>query len=148
MDCGPFHSTCFSICTRTLLWAIVERQPPLSSLTADDAVGYRAFLRRPAPRGRWTGQPCSRRSAGWRPFAHGLSPRSAAYSLSVLPALFRWLIEQCYVLAHPFAGIKIELPSRASAFPLSPSDSNRPGQLSSVSDEKAIGLACVFARPY
>ncbi|ANB72234.1 integrase [Paraburkholderia phytofirmans OLGA172] len=92
---------------RLMLWAIVEWQQPLSSLTTDDAIAYRAFLRRPAPRGRWTGPPCSRRSAGWRPFAHGLSPRSAAYALSVIRALFRWLIEQCYVLANPFAGIRV-----------------------------------------
>ncbi|MFM0030717.1 phage integrase family protein [Paraburkholderia madseniana] len=92
---------------RLILWAIAERQQPLSSLTTDDAIAYRAFLRRPAPRGRWTGPPCSRRSAGWRPFAHGLSARSAAYALSVLRALFRWLIEQCYVLANPFAGIRV-----------------------------------------
>ncbi|SFU20959.1 Phage integrase protein [Paraburkholderia aspalathi] len=92
---------------RLILWAITERQQPLSSLTTDDAIAYRSFLRRPVPRGRWTGPPCSRRSAGWRPFAHGLSPRSAAYALSVIRALFRWLIEQCYVLANPFAGIRV-----------------------------------------
>jgi site-specific recombinase XerD len=36
-----------------------------------------------------------------------LSARSAAYALSVLGALFRWLIEQRYVLASPFAGVKV-----------------------------------------
>lgn len=101
---------------RLILWAIIERQQPLSSLTTDDAIAYRAFLRRPAPRGRWTGPPCSRRSAGWRPFAHGLSPRSATYALSVLRALFRWLIEQCYVLANPFAGIRVRGASHTGPF--------------------------------
>jgi site-specific recombinase XerC len=37
-----------------------------------------------------------------------LSPRSAAYALNVLTALFRWLIEQRYVLANPFAGVKLK----------------------------------------
>lgn len=92
---------------RLMLWAIVERQQPLSSLTTDDAIAYRAFLRRPAPRARWCGAPRSRASSGWRPFARGLSARSTAYALSVLRALFRWLIEERYVLANPFAGIKV-----------------------------------------
>jgi site-specific recombinase XerD len=37
----------------------------------------------------------------------GLSARSIAYALSVLGALFRWLIEQRYMLANPFAGVKV-----------------------------------------
>ncbi|ARF90738.1 integrase [Burkholderia cenocepacia] len=43
----------------------------------------------------------------WRPFSGALSARSAAYTLSVLGALFRWLIEQRYLLANPFAGVKV-----------------------------------------
>jgi len=92
---------------RLILWALVERQCAFSSLTTDDAVAYRAFLRRPAPRARWTGPSCPRTCPDWRPFVRGLSARSAAYALSVLRALFRWLIEQRYVLANPFAGIRV-----------------------------------------
>ncbi|RZF23463.1 integrase [Paraburkholderia sp. UYCP14C] len=92
---------------RLILWAIVERERALSSLTTDDAIAYRAFVRRPTPRERWVGQPRPRDSVEWRPFAGGLSARSAAYALTVLSALFRWLIEQRYVLANPFAGVKV-----------------------------------------
>jgi site-specific recombinase XerD len=92
---------------RLMLWAIVERGCALSSLAQEDAVAYRAFLRRPAPRSRWVGPPRPRASAEWRPFASGLSARSAGHSLSVLSAMFRWLIEQRYVLTNPFAGIKV-----------------------------------------
>ena len=92
---------------RLILWAIVERGRALSSLTTEDAIAYRAFVRRPTPRERWIGPPRSRTSPDWRPFAGNLSARSAAYALSVLGALFRWLIEQRYVLANPFAGIKV-----------------------------------------
>jgi site-specific recombinase XerD len=92
---------------RLMLWAIVERGSALSSLTTEDAVAYRAFLRRPSPRLRWVGAPRPRTSPEWRPFAGGLSARSAAHSLSVLSAMFRWLIEQRYVLANPFAGLKV-----------------------------------------
>lgn len=100
---------------RLILWAIVERGRALSSLTNEDAVAYRAFLRHPAPRGRWVGPPRPRSSPEWRPFAGGLSPRSVAYSLSVLGALYRWLMQQRYVLANPFAGIKVRGASKSGA---------------------------------
>ncbi len=61
----------------------------------------------PDPRERWVGPPRPRDSVEWRPFSGGLSARSAAYALTVLSALFRWLIEQRYVLANPFAGVKV-----------------------------------------
>ena len=92
---------------RLILWAIVERGVALSSLATEDAVAYRAFLRQPSPRQRWVGPASPRSSAEWRPFAGGLSTRSRAYALSVLSSMFRWLIEQRYVLANPFAGIKV-----------------------------------------
>jgi len=100
---------------RLILWAITERGLALSSLTAEDAMDYRSFLRHPAPRGRWIGPPRSRSSPEWRPFAGALSPRSAAYSLSVLGAMYRWLIQQRYVLANPFAGIKVRGATRGAA---------------------------------
>ncbi|WP_374618271.1 phage integrase family protein [Pandoraea sp.] len=92
---------------RLILWAIVERQRPLSSLTMEDAIAYRSFIRRPTPRERWVGPPRPRISHEWRPFARGLSAVSSAYTLSVLAAMYRWLIQQRYVLANPFAGIKV-----------------------------------------
>jgi site-specific recombinase XerD len=90
---------------RLMLWAIIEREKPLSSLTHEDAVAYRAFLRRPVPASRWTGPVVARHSRDWKPFQAGLSPRSTAYALSVLSSLFRWLTEQRYLLGNPFAGV-------------------------------------------
>ena len=92
---------------RLILWAIVERGRALSSLTTEDAVAYRAFVRHPAPRTRWVGPSRPRSSPEWKPFAGGLSARSTAYALTVLGALYRWLMQQRYLLANPFAGIKV-----------------------------------------
>ena len=92
---------------RLILWAVLERRRALSSLTAEDAVAYRAFLRRPSPRSRWLGPARPRTASDWRPFAGDLSARSVAYALSVAGALFRWLIQQRYTLANPFAGLKV-----------------------------------------
>jgi site-specific recombinase XerD len=98
---------------RLILWAIFERGCALSSLTTDDAIAYRAFLRRPTPRDRWIGPSRPRQSMEWRPFSGPLSTRSAAYALTVLAALFRWLVEQRYVLANPFAGVKVRGSAKA-----------------------------------
>ncbi len=99
---------------RLILWAVVERGRALSSLTTEDATAYRGFLRNPTPRSRWVGPPQTRFSVEWRPFAAGLSPRSTAYALSVIGAMFRWLIEQRYVVANPFSGIKVRGSSRST----------------------------------
>ncbi len=93
---------------RLILWAIIERGRALSSLNTDDAIAYRGFLRRPTPHERWVGPSRPRHSVEWRPFTGALSARSAAYALNVLSALFRWLVEQRYVLANPFAGVKVK----------------------------------------
>jgi site-specific recombinase XerD len=100
---------------RLILWAIVERGRALSSLTTEDAIAYRAFLRRPAPHERWIGPIRPRTSHEWRPFTGALSARSAAHALSVLGAMFRWLVEQRYVLANPFAGVKVRGGARGVA---------------------------------
>ncbi len=92
---------------RLLLWAIAEQGRALSSLSTEDATAYRRFLRQPSPRMRWVGPARPRSSSEWRPFAGALAPRSVAYALSVLNAMFRWLVEQRYLLANPFAGIKV-----------------------------------------
>ncbi|WP_345817729.1 phage integrase family protein (plasmid) [Paraburkholderia sp. PREW-6R] len=92
---------------RLILWAIVERGRALSSLTTEDAIAYRAFLRHPSPRARWVGPVRPRTAPDWRPFTGSLSARSVAHALSIAGALFRWLIEQRYVLANPFSGIRV-----------------------------------------
>ncbi len=98
---------------RLILWAVIERGRALSSLMTEDALAYRAFLRNPLPAARWVGPARPRGSSEWRPFAGKLSARSVAYALSVLGALYRWLIEQRYLLANPFAGIKVRGAGRA-----------------------------------
>jgi len=104
---------------RLMLWAIIERGRPLSSLTTEDATAYRNFLRQPAPRERWVGPARPRSAADWKPFSDALSPRSAAYALQVLGALFRWLVQQRYVLANPFAGLKVRGGSKTAALDIS-----------------------------
>ena len=100
---------------RLILWAVFERGRALSSLTTDDAIAYRTFLRQPVPRAKWVGPARPRSASDWKPFTGGLVPRSVAYALSVLGAMFRWLIQQRYTLANPFAGIKVRGATRSES---------------------------------
>jgi len=60
---------------RLILWAIVERDRALSSLTTEDAIAYRGFMPRPTPHERWAGPVRARSSPELRPFSDGLSAR-------------------------------------------------------------------------
>lgn len=104
---------------RVLLWSVVQLGKPLSSLTTEDAIAYRAFLRDPKPRARWVGPHRPRSAPDWRPFTRKvapkgeqghesiLSPESVAYGLNVVNNLFSWLVDQRYLLANPFSGVKV-----------------------------------------
>ena len=91
---------------RLILWAII-RKARQGALVADHRGrrGIPAFLRHPArARDGWDRRGLDR--PGGSPLAGGLSARSAAYALTVLGAMYRWLMQQRYVLANPFAGIR------------------------------------------
>lgn len=97
---------------RLLLWAVVQLGKPLSSLTTEDAIAYRAFLRELKPRSRWVGPHRPRSAPDWRPFQGDLSPASCGYALVVIGNLFGWLVDQRYVLANPFSKIKVAAAQR------------------------------------
>ncbi len=105
---------------RVLLWAVVQLGKPLSSLMTEDAVAYRAFLREPMPQARWVGPHRNRSDPGWRPFnSKSLAPRSVAYALTVVKSLFAWLVDQRYLLANPFSGVKVRGADKARAIDIS-----------------------------
>lgn len=97
---------------RVLLWSVVQLGKPLSSLTTEDAIAYRAFLRELTPRARWVGPHRPRSAPDWRPFTGELSPASAAYALTVINNLFGWLVDQRYLLANPFSKVKVAAAER------------------------------------
>jgi site-specific recombinase XerD len=89
---------------RLLLWAVIELHKPLSSLTQEDLLRYQRFLSDPRPVERWimpAGYRASRQSRRWRPFSGPLSPTSQRQALSVLNALFSWLVAAGYLAGNP-----------------------------------------------
>ncbi|MBU67009.1 MAG: integrase [Cupriavidus sp.] len=98
---------------RFLLWAILERRKPLSSMNTDDCIAYREFLGAPpshwcAPRSR------ERWSPLWRPFEGPLEPRAQAFAITVLKNLYRYLNEKSYLAGNPWSGIQAPRSSKPS----------------------------------
>jgi site-specific recombinase XerD len=94
---------------RLLLWAIVEQGKPLSSLTREDMTTYQQFLANPCPAERWCGPRKPRNSQDWRPFQGPLSENSRAQALSILSALFSFLVETGYLAGNPIGLIRKRL---------------------------------------
>ncbi len=92
---------------RLLLWALIEKSKPLSSLTLPDCCEYvHTFLSNPS-RGRWVGKSRVERClADWRPFAGPLSDRSRETARSILTAMCEWLVEVSYLATNPFSGME------------------------------------------
>lgn len=91
---------------RLVLWSIIERHKPLSSLTHEDLLLYQRFLADPRPVERWVMQPgrkLPRTHPGWRPFAGRLSPVSVRQAMVILNAMFSWLVQAGYLAGNPLS---------------------------------------------
>lgn len=86
---------------RLLLWTLIEKQKSLSSLTRDDLRDYQQFLSDPKPPSRWCGQRKPRQDPNWRPFQGPLSGDSIAQSITIINALFSYLVEAVYLAGNP-----------------------------------------------
>lgn len=98
---------------RFLLWAIIERRKPLSSMTAEDCIAYRDFLARPEPRSRWCAPRNRERwSPLWRPFEKALDAASQRYAVTVLKSLYAFWNQMNYVAGNPWAAVTAPRTSR------------------------------------
>ncbi|CAN5400747.1 hypothetical protein BH10PSE19_BH10PSE19_01710 [soil metagenome] len=95
---------------RLLLWALIERQKPLSSLEGEDLLAYSQFLDNPTPQERWCGPRLARNgkrwSSAWRPFVGPLSKGAKITAFAGLNSLFNYLLDINYLVAHPMRGVK------------------------------------------
>jgi len=97
---------------RFLLWAILVRRKPLSSMTVEDCEDYRDFLADPKPSEIWCGQRGRERWGPlWRPFNGPLDANSERHALAVLKSLYAWLSTQGYLLGNPWAGVAARVPT-------------------------------------
>ncbi len=100
---------------RFMLWAIVQHKKPLSSMTLEDCEAYRLFLADPTPSDLW----CATRgrdkwSKLWRPFEGPLSPSAQAHALRILKSMYKFLVDQQYLVGNPWNGVTIPKASRVA----------------------------------
>ncbi len=97
---------------RLLLWSVLERSKPLSSLTEDDAAAYRAFLAAPPPS--WCGPRHHQRwSPLWRPLEGPLTAAALRQALAIVRSLCAFLVGHGYLAANPFVALALPtLPRR------------------------------------
>jgi site-specific recombinase XerD len=99
---------------RLLLWALIEKQKPLSSLTRDDLRGYQQFMTDPQPRSRWCGQRKPRHHPDWRPFEGALSDESIAQAITIVNALLSYLVEAGYLSGNPLGLMRRKIKQRTT----------------------------------
>jgi site-specific recombinase XerD len=93
---------------RFLLWAIVQRGKPLSSMTSEDCVAYREFIADPQPRSTWCGPRSRERwSPLWRPFEGPLGLAAQRQAVRVLGNLYGYLVDQNYLMGNPWGSIAV-----------------------------------------
>jgi site-specific recombinase XerD len=91
---------------RLVLWAILVRKKPLSSLDVGDANAYVSFLQSPPPQ--WCGARHHQRwSPLWRPLEGPLSEASLGRSHSILKSLYGFLQSQSYSMGNPFNAVSL-----------------------------------------
>src|SRR3990167_8322656 len=100
---------------RLLLWAIIEKNKPFSSLSRDDLRDYQQFLANPTPEERWCGLRRPRNHPEWRPFNGPLRQDSIAHAITIINALFNYLVEAGYLSGNPLGLMRRKLAKRINA---------------------------------
>lgn len=98
---------------RFLLWAVLARGKPVSSLDSDDCDAYLRFMADPAPAEVWCG-PRGREkwSPLWRPFEGPLSDTACRHAVVVLKNLFNFLVKNGYLLQNPWDSLALPQPGK------------------------------------
>ena len=98
---------------RFMLWAIVQHRKPLSSMTLEDCQAYQAFLADPSPSDLWCApRGCDKWSTLWRPFEGPLSRSAQAHAIRTLKSMYKFLVDQCYLVGNPWNGVTMPKATR------------------------------------
>jgi site-specific recombinase XerD len=112
VDSPQTHRSYQKEAERLLLWSLIEKHKPLSSLTRDDLRDYQQFLANPQPFARWCGPRRPRHHTEWRPFQGTLNASSIAQAITVINALFSYLVEAGYLSGNPLGLMRRKMKQR------------------------------------
>ena len=100
------RGSCRREAERFLLWGVVQKRKPLSSMTVEDCSEYQDFLKNPQPHNSWCGSRGHERfSEHWRPFAGPLSASSQYLAVVILKSFFKWLVGNGYLFRNSWNGV-------------------------------------------
>ncbi len=89
---------------RFLLWAIMVRQKPMSSLLVDDCEAYKLFLQAPSPA--FVGDKAARFTDRWRPFTKTpMTAKSQKQAIIILRAAFDYFVRVRYLGGNPWSAV-------------------------------------------
>lgn len=90
---------------RLVLWALVERKTPLSSLSTEDFIAFKTFLR--SPPAHWCQKaPVTKGSADWRPLRGPLAELSVQQTMSAIATMYRDWHASGYLDANAVASVR------------------------------------------
>ena len=95
---------------RLILWCVLVRHKPLSSMLANDCEAYIDFLGHPLAS--FCGPRRHRLSPQWRPFEGPLSPASQRQAVMIIRQAFGWLQDVRYLGANPWAVVGVPKPAQ------------------------------------
>lgn len=92
---------------RFLVWCVTAQKTNLFSLSRDDVLAYRDFLKNPTPKEHWCG-PRRKKAfdSTWYPFAGPLSESAIRTAFASLNSLMSYLVDARYVDFNPFILVK------------------------------------------
>lgn len=89
---------------RFLLWAIMIRRKPMSSLLVDDCNAYKDFLIAPSPA--FIGRKAARFTEQWRPFTpEPMTAKTQKQAVIILRAAFDYLVRVRYLGGNPWVAV-------------------------------------------
>lgn len=98
---------------RLLLWAMYQRQKPISGFNREDFEAYFSFLSDPKPRERWCSSDgprgsrhCTRGSSHWRPFVGPLSTSAKQTAITIINSMMDYWVQARYICFNPISLMK------------------------------------------
>lgn len=91
---------------RLLLWSVLIREKPISSLSREDFDSFVSFLSAPSPRDVWCGPRAPRDSDRWKPFVDGLQEDAVLTALAAVNSMLKWWAEAGYLNGNPLGLVR------------------------------------------
>lgn len=103
-DTPRTHDAYMREAERLILWTVLQKKKPLSSMSHEDFMEYEEFLKNPQPEKVWVSElKLARTSPRWKPFYGPLSASSINHAMGIINNMMSWLVNANYLAANPLS---------------------------------------------